>query len=159
MHHTVTDEPYHILAPRHPHIWWMGHHQVRRLGQQYINSSQYLKEEPCMPNQGQITWPIHTLICKAPQAGKYLDDIWDILHLKLCNTKRHTYTSCFIEIQQRDSKTLLAYVHCFQMEAKRYNFNNDTAVICILSRVSGMHTISQQKCIKRTPGLYWRSSN
>ena len=42
-----------------------------------------------------------------------------------------TYTSYFIEIQQKDNETLAAYVHYFKMEAKRCNFNSDTATICI----------------------------
>ena len=36
-----------------------------------------------------------------------------------------------MEIQQRGNKTLAAYVHQFKMEAKRCDFNSDTAAICI----------------------------
>ena len=46
----------------------------------------------------------HTLIYEMPQAEKCWDDIKDALHLKLCNTKIHTYTSHFLEIQQRAMK-------------------------------------------------------
>ena len=57
--------------------------------------------------------PVH----EALQAGKRWDDIWDILHLKLCNVNIHTYMLHFMEIQQRDSGTLANYVYCFKMEA------------------------------------------
>ena len=39
-----------------------------------------------------------------------------------------------MEIQQRDNKTLEAYVHWFKMEAKRCNVNNDTATIHIFAK-------------------------
>ena len=39
--------------------------------------------------------------------------------------------SCFMEIQQRDNKTLAEDVNSFKTEAKRNNFNSDTATICI----------------------------
>ena len=45
----------------------------------------------------------HTLICEATQAGKCLDEIKGILRLKLYNADIHTYTSCFMEIQQKDN--------------------------------------------------------
>ena len=51
-----------------------------------------------------------------------------------------------MEIQQRDNKTLAAYVHQLKTEAKRCDFNSDTATI-----VSGMHTTSQQRSMKKTP--------
>ena len=39
--------------------------------------------------------------------------------------------SCFMEIQQRDDKTLAAYVNWFKTEAKRCSFNSSTAAIHI----------------------------
>ena len=36
-----------------------------------------------------------------------------------------------MEIQQRDNKTLAAYGHWFEAEAKRCDFNSDTTAICI----------------------------
>ena len=53
----------------------------------------------------------HTPVCKALQVGKCWNSIRDILHLKLCNANRHTYTLHFMEIQQRENETLAAYVH------------------------------------------------
>ena len=73
----------------------------------------------------------HTLICKALQAGRCWDDIRDILHLTFCNANIHTYTSCFMEIQQMDNETLAAYVYHFKTEAKRCDFNSDTSMIHI----------------------------
>ena len=61
----------------------------------------------------------YMLVCEALQAGKWWDKIRDILHLKLYNVKIHTHTLCFMEIQQRDNRTLAAYVHHFKIEAKR----------------------------------------
>ena len=59
-----------------------------------------------------------TLVCEAFQAGKCWDDIRHILYLKLCNVNIHTYTLHFIQIQQRVSETVAAYVHCFKTEAE-----------------------------------------
>ena len=39
------------------------------------------------------------------------------LHNHLNNASIHTYTSRFMEIQQKDSKTLTAYIHRFKKEA------------------------------------------
>ena len=41
-----------------------------------------------------------------------------ILRLKLCNANIHTYTTRFMEIQQKDSETLAAYIHPFKTAAK-----------------------------------------
>ena len=73
----------------------------------------------------------HPCSSKALHTGKSWDDIWDILHLKLCNVNIHTYTSCFMEMQQRDSETLAAYAPCFKMGAKRCGFNSGTTAIHI----------------------------
>ena len=61
-------------------------------------------------------------------------------------TKGNTYTSHFMEIQQRDNETLAAYVHHFKMEAKRCDFNIDTAAICILIKgLSDAQTITAKE--------------
>ena len=73
----------------------------------------------------------HTLFHEKLQAWKCWDDIRDILHLNLCNTNIHTYTLCFMGIQQRDNEMLAAYVHQFKIEVMRCDFNSDTATICI----------------------------
>ena len=53
----------------------------------------------------------HTLSCEVLHAEYCWDDIKDVLHLKLCSVNLHTYTLHFMEIQQRDNQTLVAYVH------------------------------------------------
>ena len=58
----------------------------------------------------------HALIPEATQTGKCWDDIKGILQLKLCNVNIHTYTSCFMEIQQKDNGT---YIHHFKTAAKQ----------------------------------------
>ena len=72
-----------------------------------------------------------TLICEATQTGKCWDDIKGILRLKLCNANIHTYTSHFMEIQQKDNKTLAAYIHHFKTAAKQCTFDNGPASIHI----------------------------
>ena len=58
-----------------------------------------------------------------------------ILQLKLCKANIYTYTSCFMEIQQKDNETLAAYVHCLKTAAKECSFDNDTVVIHIFVKV------------------------
>ena len=41
------------------------------------------------------------------------------------------HTLHFVEIQQRDNKILVAYVHEFKIEAKRCDFSSDTATVHI----------------------------
>ena len=48
------------------------------------------------------------LIHKTLHAGKCGDELKGILQLKLCNANIHTYTSHFMEIQQKDNETLAA---------------------------------------------------
>ena len=67
----------------------------------------------------------HTLICEAVQVGKCWDEIRGILRLKLYNVNIHTYTSCFMETQQRDNETVVAYIHHFKTTAKWCMFDND----------------------------------
>ena len=49
----------------------------------------------------------------------------------LNNTSICTYTSRFMEIQQKDSETLTAYIHRFKKEAKHCDFNSHPAKIRI----------------------------
>ena len=62
--------------------------------------------------------PTHMLIHEATETGKCWGEIKGILKLKLCNANIHTYSSHFMEIQQKDNETLAAYVHCFNTAAK-----------------------------------------
>ena len=61
---------------------------------------------------------IHMLICDSTQTGKCWNEIKGILRLKICNANIHTYTSPFIEIQQKDNKTLAVSIYCFKTAAK-----------------------------------------
>ena len=72
-----------------------------------------------------------TLVTEAITSNKPWDEIKDLLWLTLCNNDIHTYTSCFMEIQQWERETLTAYVHWFKTEAKRCNFMDDAATIRI----------------------------
>ena len=49
----------------------------------------------------------------------------------LNNASIHTYTSRFMEIQQKDSETLTAYIHRFKKEAKHCDFDSHPAKIRI----------------------------
>ena len=49
----------------------------------------------------------------------------------LNNASIHTYTLRFMEIQQKDSETLTAYIHRFKKEAKHCDFNSHPAKIRI----------------------------
>ena len=67
----------------------------------------------------------------------------------LNNASIHTYTSRFIEIQQKDSETLTAYIHRFKKEAKHCDFNSHPAKIRIF--LKGLINSS-----KIAPGAYER---
>ena len=73
----------------------------------------------------------HTLVTEAINSDKLWEEIKDLLGLKLCNTNIHTYTLCFMDIQQQEKESLAAFVHRFKTEAKRCNFTNDAATIRI----------------------------
>ena len=53
------------------------------------------------------------------------------LHNRLNNASIHTYTLRFMEIQQKDSETLTAYIHRFKKEAKHCDFDSHPAKIRI----------------------------
>ena len=53
------------------------------------------------------------------------------LHNHLNNASIHTYTSRFMEIQQKDSETLTAYIRRFKKEAKHCIFDSHTVKIRI----------------------------
>ena len=53
------------------------------------------------------------------------------LRNRLNNASIHTYTSRFMEIQQKDSETLTAYIHRFKKEAKYCDFDSHPAKIRI----------------------------
>ena len=75
------------------------------------------------------------------------------LHIKeqlrnhLNNASIHTYTLRFMEIQQKDSETLTAYIHRFKKEAKHCDFDSHPAKIRIF--LKGLINSS-----KIAPGVY-----
>ena len=73
----------------------------------------------------------HTLVTEAINSDTSWEGIKDLLWLKLCNANIHTYTSCFMDIQQKEKESLAAYIHQFKTEAKRCNFTNAAATIRI----------------------------
>ena len=102
--------------------------------------------------------PTGNLVQKALQAGKSWDIIWDIHCLKLCNANIHTYTTCFMEIQQKENKMLAAYIHLFKMEAKRCDFNNDIAAIWTFHKgLKDAHNVAE-KMYKKDPQTSIRSN-
>ena len=60
---------------------------------------------------------------------------WHHIKEQLCNhlnnTSIHTCMSRFMEIQQKDSETLTAYIHRFKKEAKHCDFDSHPAKIRI----------------------------
>ena len=82
---------------------------------------------------------IHTLISEALSSNKTWDEIKDSLHLKICNSDIYTSVSHFMEIQQKEKESLAAYIHRFKREAKRCNFNNNAAMICIF--IKGLRNV------------------
>ena len=65
----------------------------------------------------------------------------------LNNASIHTYTPRFMEIQQKDSDTLMAYIHRFKKEAKHCDFDSHPAKIRIF--LKGLINSS-----KIAPGVY-----
>ena len=84
------------------------------------------------------------------------DKPWPHIKEQLCNRLNnasiHTYTSRFMEIQQKDSETLTAYIHRFKKEAKHCNFNSHPAKIRIF--LKGLINSS-----KIAPGVYEKGPN
>ena len=55
----------------------------------------------------------------------------------------HTSVSCFLKTQQKDKKSLAAYIHIFKREAKRCNFTNNAATIQIFVKgLKNAHTLA-----------------
>ena len=73
---------------------------------------------------------MHTDI-RSTKLKKNWDEIKDFLHLKICDLDIHTSVSHFMEIQQKEKESLAAYIHRFEREANRCNFNNSAAMIWI----------------------------
>ena len=83
---------------------------------------------------------------------------WPHIKEQLCNhlnnASIHTYTSRFMEIQQKDSETLTAYIHRFKKEAKHCNFDSHPAKLRIfLKRLINSCRIAQVYIQKDQPLL------
>ena len=82
------------------------------------------------------------MIAEALTSGKCLEEIKDLLCLKICNSDIHTLVSHFMDIQQKDHESLAAYIHRFKREAKRCNFTNNAATIRIFVKgLKNTHTL------------------
>ena len=82
---------------------------------------------------------------------------------KTCSADIHTYTSCFMEIQQWEKKSLAAYIHWFKTEAKRCNFMNDATTIRIFIKgLKNTHSLATHICQKGpqtlTDGIWSREA-
>ena len=79
------------------------------------------------------------------------DKPWPHIKEQLCNCLNnasiHTYTSRFMEMQQKDSETLTAYIHRFKKEAKHCDFDSHPVKIRIF--LKGLINSS-----KIAPGVY-----
>ena len=77
------------------------------------------------------------------------------LRNRLNNASIHTYTSRFMEIQQKDSETLTTYIHRFKKGAKHCDFDSHPAKIRIFlkglinsSRIARVYTKKDQPLLK-----------
>ena len=79
------------------------------------------------------------------------DKPWPHIKEQLCNLLNnasiHTYTLRFMEIQQKDSETLTAYIHRFKKEAKHCDFDSHPAKI-------GIFLKDLMNSSKIAPGVY-----
>ena len=109
------------------------------------NAAAIVEEKEVMVAKGKARGLAHDLI------KEHEDQPWPHikkqLHNCLNNTSIHTYTSRFMEIQQKDSKTLMAYIHRLKKEAKHCDFDSHPAKIRIF--LKGLINSS-----KIAPGVY-----
>ena len=77
---------------------------------------------------------------------------WPHIKEQLCNCLNnvsiHTYTSRFMEIQQKDLETLTGYIHRFKKEAKHCDFDSHPAKIRIFLKgltVAELHQVYTKK--------------
>ena len=109
------------------------------------NAAAIVEENKVMVTKGKARGLAHDLI------KEHEDQPWPHIKEQLCNhlnnASIHTYTSRFMEIQQKDSETLMAYIHRFKKEAKHCNFDSHPAKIRIF--LKGLINSS-----KIAPGVY-----
>ena len=93
------------------------------------NAAAIVEENKVMVAKGKARGLAHDLIKE--HEGQPWPHIKEELRNHLNNTSIHTYTSRFMEIQQKDSETLAAYIHRFKKEAKHCDFDSHPAKIRI----------------------------
>ena len=109
------------------------------------NAATLVEENEMIVAKGKARGLVQDLIKE--QEDKPWPQIKEQLRNRLNNASIHTYTSRFMEIQQKDSETLMAYIHRFKKEAKHCNFNSHPAKIRIF--LKGLINSS-----KIAPGVY-----
>ena len=91
------------------------------------------------------------IVAKGNIIKEHEDKPWPHIKEQLCNhlnnASIHTYTSRFMEIQQKDSEMLTTYIHRFKKETKHCDFDSDPAKIRIF--LKGLINSS-----KIAPGVY-----
>ena len=93
------------------------------------NAATLVKENKVIVAKGRARGLAQDLIKE--HEDKPWSHIEEQLRNHLNNASIHTYTSRFMEIQQKDSETLTAYIHRFKKEAKHYDFDSHPAKIRI----------------------------
>ena len=97
---------------------------------------------------------IRTLISEAITSIKTWEEIKYCLHLKICNSDIHMSVSHFMEIQQKEKESLVAYIHHFKSKASRCKFDNDAATIRIFIKgLRNAHTLSTRVYEKGSQSL------
>ena len=97
---------------------------------------------------------VRTLILEALTLHKTWEEIKDSLHLKICNSDIHTSISHFMDIQQKEKESLVAYVHHFKWEASRCKFDNDATTIRIFIKgLKNAHTLATKVYEKEPQSL------
>ena len=141
----MANESQNVPPTGHYHVWQLRHLQARGLAQHYWDCSNILRESHVCLDEAKSQSLTCNLVCEALQVGKSWDNIQDIFNLKHSNTNIRTYTSHFMEIQQKENETPAVYIHHFKMEAERCDFNNDNAAIIIfIESLRDAHNIAEK---------------
>ena len=87
------------------------------------------------------------MVTEAINSEKSWDEIKDLLWLKLCNGNIHTYTLCFMEIQQQGKESLTAYVHQFKTEDQLHLLDATSQMMLLPSESSSKYAHNLATCI------------
>ena len=77
-------------------------------------TSEFMGESRTKLAQAKSRGLVRMLILEALTLHKTWEEIKDSLHLKICNSDIHTSISHFMDIQQKEKKSLAVYVHHFK---------------------------------------------